>query len=89
LTQEVEVGAAVHLALKGLQARDLPLAPGAAPRPFEHGPDGGVVGLDAAGECAQVTDGADSGGSGPGVETLASLGPDESDGGRDSVVHVG
>lgn len=46
MAEEVEVGAAVHLAFQELQARDLALASGVAPPQFEGGRDGGVVGAD-------------------------------------------
>jgi len=76
LAEDVEVGAAVHLAFQELQARDSALALGVAPLQFEGGPDAGVVGADAAGGARFQS----------GVETGAGLGPDEPDEGRDCVV---
>lgn len=86
LAQEVEVGPAVHLALQELQARHLPLALSVAPRQVQGGLDGGVVGLDAAGEGVQGADGAGRGRFQPGVEAGAGLGPDEADEGSYGVV---
>ncbi len=89
LAEQVEVGAAVHLAFQELHARDVPLALGVAPRQFQRSPDRGVVGVEAAGEGAQGAGRAASGLFQPGVEAGTGLGPDESDEGRDCVVDGG
>ena len=52
--QEIEAGAAEHLALERLEARDVPLGLAVAPREGERRVDGGQVPAQVAGKAAEL-----------------------------------